>query len=210
MIRINLLGRPRPKVKRPFQLKGPLLAIPAVVALLLAVGFGIWRLGGINSEIDNLQQKITVFERQKAEMAQLQQQMQALEAQEAQLLARLNVIHELERNQQGPIILLESVGLTVSRTESIWLTSMIEQPGGKIEFKGNAGSIEAIADLMTDLNRSVYFKDVEIKESAQQSLSNEEEAGTFKFTLEAVFALPVPEEEKEEGAATDSAAGGGA
>lgn len=210
MIRINLLGRPRPKVKRPFQLKGPLLAIPAVVALLLAVGFGIWRLGGINSEIDDLQQKITVFERQKAEMAQLQQQMQALEAQEAQLLARLNVINELERNQQGPIILLESIGLTVSRTESIWLTSMIEQPGGKIEFKGNAGSIEAIADLMTDLNRSVYFKDVEIKESAQQSLSNEEEAGTFKFTLEAVFALPVPEEEKEEGAATDSAAGGGA
>ncbi len=210
MIRINLLGRPRPKVKRPFQLKGPLLAIPAVVALLLAVGFGIWRLGGINSEIDDLQQKITVFERQKAEMAQLQQQMQALEAQEAQLLARLNVINELERNQQGPIILLESIGLTVSRTESIWLTSMIEQPGGKIEFKGNAGSIEAIADLMTDLNRSVYFKDVEIKESAQQSLSNAEEAGTFKFTLEAVFALPVPEEEKEEGAATDSAAGGGA
>lgn len=211
MIRINLLGRPRPKVKRPLQLKGPLLAIPVVVALLLAVVFGIWRLGGINAEIDDLTQKIAVFEKQKVEMAQLQQQMQALEAQEVKLQARLNVINDLERNQQGPIILLESIGLTVSRTDSVWLTSMVERPGGKIEFKGNAGSIEAIADLMTDLSRSVYFKDVEIKESTQQSLSNAEEAGTFKFTLEAVFALPVPEEEeKEEGAAADSATGGGA
>jgi Tfp pilus assembly protein PilN len=87
---------------------------------------------------------------------------------------------------------------------------MVERPGGKIEFKGNAGSIEAIADLMTDLNRSVYFKDVEIKQSTQQSQSNAENAGTFEFTLEAVFALPVPEEEEKEGAAADSTTGGGA
>jgi Tfp pilus assembly protein PilN len=180
--------------------------------LVLAAGFGLWRLGVINAKIDQLNVEIRGFEQDKAEMAQIQQQMQALDAQAAMLQARLKVINDLERNQQGPIILLESVGVSVSKSETIWLTSMIEQQGGKIEFKGNAGSMEAIADLMTEFNRSAYFKDVEIKESTQQALGDADDAGTFEFTLEAVFALPVPEEEGEvaEDAAAASAAGGGA
>ena len=200
MIRVNVLGRERPKVRRPFQLKGPWLAAPLIVPFMLAGFYGWWRAGEVVAENTHLQTEIAEFERKKLEMQDLQTKMQALERQEAQLKARLDVIKTLQRNQAGPMLLMENVGSSVSRADTVWLTAMADQGGGKIEFKGNAASMEAVANLMTQLSRSPYFKDVEIQESAEVPQSQGDDAGTFTFTVTAVFALPEPEGE-EAGAA---------
>lgn len=190
MIRINLLGRPRPKVKRRVAIAGTLqlvlFAIPVVVALVvLVVEYSF-----VQTDITRLRADIQQKESEKRTMAQLEKEIQEYEAEQRRLQARLDVIENLKRNQAGPVRLLEAIGNTVSLTETLWLTAMEEQGDNSIQFKGQAGSVEAVANFITNLNNSGYFRDVEIKESVQKP--EREGVANFEFTLTARFALPAP------------------
>ena len=188
MIRINLLGRPRPKVKRRVAIAGTLQLLLFAVPVLLAVGVLVVQYVFIKGDINELQVKIEQKESEKRTMAQLEKEIKEYEEEQRRLQGRLDVIEGLKRNQAGPVRLLEAVGNTVSLTETLWLTSMEEQ-ADTIQFKGLAGSVEAVANFITNLNRSGYFQDVEIKESVQKE---KEGVVNFEFTLTAKFVLPAP------------------
>jgi len=184
MIRINLLGRPRPKVKRRVAITGglqlALFAIPVAVAVIvLVVEYAF-----IQKDITKLNADIQQKESEKRQLAQLEKEIQDYEAEQRRLQARLDVIENLKRNQAGPVRLLEAVGDTVSLTETLWLTEMMDQ-GDTIQFKGQAGSMEAVAHFITNLNRSGYFQNVELRESIQKDAN-------YEFTLSAKFVLPAP------------------
>jgi len=198
MIRINLLGRPRPKVKRRVAIAGTLQLLLFAVPVLLAVGVLVVQYVFIKGDINELQVKIEQKESEKRTMAQLEKEIKEYEEEQRRLQGRLDVIEGLKRNQAGPVRLLEAVGNTVSLTETLWLTSMEEQ-ADTIQFKGLAGSVEAVANFITNLNRSGYFQNVEIKESVQKE---KEGVVNFEFTLTAKFVLPAPP-------AAPPAAGGG-
>lgn len=219
MIRINLLGRARPRVRRPIQLTGPWLSVLLVVPLLVVlvygfvryygIDFGFWAMEGLEPQITRLKSEIQELEAKKLQMANVQQEMQRLDAEKAKHEARLEVIRNLERNQAAPVLLLDGVGRMVNLSETVWLTSMVDQGGGKIELKGVAASVEAVANLMTNLGRSQYFKDIEIKETAQQGQG--ELVSLFEFSLSVTFEMPAPEPEagqETEAQPTSSAAGG--
>jgi len=193
MIKINLLGRARPKVKRRIAITGALqlalFIIPVALALVALAGHW-WILKG---DIARLDQDIKTKQAEKAQMAQLEKEIKDFEARQAVVDARIKVIEDLKRNQAGPVKLLESVGETVSLTDQLWLTSMEEKGPNVIEFKGQAASIEAVANFMTNLRQSGYFESVEMKESAQKSQRGETVAH-FEFTLTAKFSLPAPPE----------------
>jgi Tfp pilus assembly protein PilN len=55
-------------------------------------------------------------------------------------------------------------------------------------MEGSAGSIVAVANFITQLRRSGYFDQIEIKESAQDDQITAVQM--FNFTLNAQFALP--------------------
>ena len=188
MIRINLLGRPRPKVKRRVAIAGTLQLLLFAVPVLLAVGVLVVQYVFIKGDINELQVKIEQKESEKRTMAQLEKEIKEYEEEQRRLQGRLDVIEGLKRNQAGPVRLLEAVGNTVSLTETLWLTSMEEQ-ADTIQFKGLAGSVEAVANFITNLNRSGYFQNVEIKESVQKE---KEGVVNFEFTLTAKFVLPAP------------------
>ena len=205
MIRINLLGRPRPKVKRQVAIAGRLQLILFVIPVGLAVlVLGIHH-NMIQRDIETLEKRIEEKNREKQQMAQLQQEIQAFEADQSLLRGRIEVIEELKRNQAGPVRMLEAIGNTVSITETLWLTSLGEQAGGKIEFKGQAGSMNAVADFITNLSQSGVFSNVELQESVQRPDSDG--SVSFEFTLTADFALPAPSEASED--STTAAAAGG-
>lgn len=198
MIRINLLGRPRPKVKRRVAIAGTLQLVLFAVPVLVAVLVLVVQLTFIKGDIKKLQADIEQKESEKRTMAQLEKEIKEYEDEQRRLQGRLDVIENLKRNQAGPVRLLEAVGNTVSLTETLWLTSMEEQ-ADTIQFKGLAGSVEAVANFITNLNRSGYFQNVEIKESVQKQ---KEGVVNFEFTLTAKFVLPAPP-------AAPPAAGGG-
>ncbi len=188
MIRINLaVERQRPKVKRRVAVPGAFLFIVVLLAAVIGLGVlaGFWY--AYDKQKADLEQQKTVLEAKRAQLAKMEQEIKNFEAKKAELDGRINVINTLKANQTGPVHMLEALGDTVSATETVWLTAMTDK-GGEIEMKGMAGSVEAVANLITNLGRSAYFKNVEIKEAVQKT--TRDGPPNFEFTLSVTFALP--------------------
>jgi Tfp pilus assembly protein PilN len=188
MIRINLLGRTRPKAQRtsvPIEatLQFVLLAIALVVSLGALYGHYLL-LDRENTKVAAHIQKQTG---EKARLEQLKQQVDNFEKQRTVLQQRIGVIEGLQRNRTGGQELLEAIANTVSRTDTLWLTS-VERKADALTINGAAGSINAVANYITQLRRSGYFQTVEIKESHQDE--SNKTVQIFLFSLTAQFGLP--------------------
>ena len=188
MIRINLLGQPRPKAKRrAVPLEATLQIVFLVIAIVAAFGFLYLHWYQMNKDLRDTQKEIARLQGEKAQLEQLKQQIDAFDRQKAVLQQRIAVIEELQRNRTGGQELLDMVAITVTRSEALWLTSMTRK-GNVLTFEGSAASINAVANFITQLKRSGYFQKVEIKESHQDEKNTAIQ--TFVFTLNAEFALP--------------------
>src|SRR5579872_268958 len=188
MIRINLLGRNRPKATRTTV---PLEATLQYVLLAIALVVSIGALYGHYTLLDRENTKIVAHIQkqmgEKARLEQLKQQVDNFEKQRAVLQQRISVIEELQRNRTGGQELLEAIANTVSRTDTLWLTS-VDRKGNELTINGQAGSINAVANYITQLKRSGYFQTVEIKESHQDDTNKTVQI--FMFSLTAQFGLP--------------------
>jgi len=188
MIRINLLGRSRPKAQRTTV---PLEATLQYVLLVIALAVSIGALYGHFLLLDRENTKVAAHIQkqmgEKARLTQLKQQVDNFEKQRAVLQQRIGVIEALQRNRTGGQELLEAIANTVSRTDTLWLTS-VERKGDSLTINGSAGSINAVANYITQLKRSGYFQTVEIKESHQDDANKTVQI--FVFTLTAQFGLP--------------------
>jgi Tfp pilus assembly protein PilN len=188
MIRINLLGRVRPKAARTtVPLDATLQYVLLAIALVVSGGalYGHYLL--LDRENTKILAHIQKQTGEKARLEQLKQQVDNFEKQRAILQQRISVIEELQRNRTGGQELFEAIANTVSRTDTLWLTS-VERKGDSLTINGSAGSINAVANYITQLKRSGYFQTVEILESHQDDSSKTIEV--FVFSLTAQFGLP--------------------
>ncbi len=190
MIRINLLGRSRPKAARSaVPLEATLQLVFLAAALLVSAAllyYHYWQMDRADTAVLAHIQKQTG---EKARLEQLKQQVDNFEKQKVVLQQRINVIEKLQRNRTGGQELLNALAGTVGRTDTLWLSS-VERKGDDLIIKGSAGSINAVANFITQLRRSGYFQQVEIRESQQDA--NNKAVQIFQFTLTAQFALPQP------------------
>jgi type IV pilus assembly protein PilN len=188
MIRINLLGRTRPKAARTTV---PLEATFQIVLLLIALVASVGILYGhyllMDRENNAVLEHIRKQTGEKARLEQLKQQVDNFEKQKAVLQQRISVIEELQRNRTGGQELLEAIANTVGRTDTLWLTS-VERKGDVLTINGSAGSLNAVANYITQLKRSGCFQQVEIKETHQDDANKAVEI--FNFSLTAQFGLP--------------------
>ncbi len=188
MIRINLLGRSRPKAQRT---SVPLEATLQYVMLAIALAVSLGALYGHYLLLDRENTKVAAhIQRQKGEKArleQLKQQVDTFEKQKAVLQQRISLIEDLQRNRTGGQELLEAIANTVSRTDTLWLNS-VDRKADVLTINGSAGSINAVANYITQLRRSGYFQSVEIKESHQDE--SNKTVQIFIFSLTAQFGLP--------------------
>jgi len=201
MIRINLLGRARPKAARQaVPLEATLQVVFFIAALVVAFGVLYYNWHSTNAQITEVRLHIQKQTGEKARLEQLKAQVNEFERQKTVLQQRINIIEELQRNRTGGQELLDAVANTVVRTDTLWLTSLSRQ-GNALTILGTAGSINAVANFITQLEHSGYFNQIEIKESVQDAKNAAIQ--TFTFTLTAQFALP-----QEKSAASVSAPAG--
>lgn len=185
MIRINLLGQVRPKAARravPLEATVQMLLLTAAVgiaAVILAITYFSEK-----RQLDATNAKISALRAERASLQQIKQDVEQFEAQKAVLQQRINVIETLQRNRTGGQELLQMVANTVVRVDSLWLTSM-ERKGDALDIEGEAGSINAVANFITQLKRSGYFGKVEIKEAKENDLVKSVQ--TFGFTMSAAI-----------------------
>jgi len=188
MIRINLLGRSRPKAQRATV---PLEATLQYVLLAIALAVSLGALYAHYLLLDRVNTQVAAhIQKQNGEKARLDQlkvQVDNFEKQRAVLQQRIGVIEGLQRNRTGGQELLEAIASTVSRTDTLWLTT-VERKGDGLTINGAAGSLNAVANYITQLKRSGYFQTVEIKESHQDD--SNKAVQIFVFSLTAQFGLP--------------------
>ena len=188
MIRINLLGQIRPKAsRRPVDTGAalPVLFIGAGLILgCLVLGFLYYswqqQLSGENS-------KIKVLQAQKTDLENIKLQVEAFDKEKEVLQQRVSTIEQLQRDRTGGQDLLDMVANTVSRTENLWLTTMIRK-GSNLSIEGSSASINAVANFITALKRSGYFQKVEIKDTKQDEKNTGIE--TYNFQLSAEITPP--------------------
>ncbi len=188
MIRINLLGQLRPRAQRrtvPLGTALPAALIGAGVAFgLLVLVFYYFTL---QKDLSKEQDTIKQLRAQKTELELVKQQVEAFEKQKTLLQQRVSTIEQLQRDRTGAQELLDMVANTVSRTENLWLTTMVRK-GNSLSIEGAAASINSVANFITQLKRSGYFQKVEIKESKQDDKNLAVQ--TFNFQLSADIAPP--------------------
>jgi Tfp pilus assembly protein PilN len=125
----------------------------------------------------------------------VKQDVDRFETQKAVLEQRINVIETLQKNRTGGQELLETVANTVVRVDALWLTS-IERKGDSLDIAGEAGSINAVANFITQLRRSGYFDKIEIKEAKEDDILKSVQ--TYNFTMTAnISQSSVPEAEPQ-------------
>lgn len=190
MIRINLLEQPRPKATRKAVPLGTTL--PSIL-ILAAVGFAALVLVAnyfqMDKDLAKENDRIKQLRAQKTDLERIKQEVDAFESEKKLLQQQIAVIEQLQRDRAGGQELLDMVANTVSRTENLWLTSMVRK-GNALSVDGAAASINSVANFITQLKRSGYFQRIEIKETKQDEKSTGVQ--TFVFQMTAEIAPPQP------------------
>ncbi|HUS18344.1 MAG TPA: PilN domain-containing protein [Terriglobales bacterium] len=190
MIRINLLGVPRPKKGKrggggggampTMSGDGPGAVIFMVLGLVLGLGAAGYLFYSTNKEATRLATEIEAANRESARLLTVKQKFEQRTKEAVAFERRVKVIDELRAQQSGPVNLLNTVGDMVNNTDAVWLNDMNES-GSNININGVALTTNAVANLMTNLKRSGYFKNVEIRIAAQDPAVKD--MTNFNFTL---------------------------
>ncbi|MGD0825335.1 MAG: PilN domain-containing protein [Terriglobales bacterium] len=193
MIRINLLGGAKPKgnkksagpaVSMPsFELgawAGPLVQVAAVLVIAGAVNFGYWY--RLDREKKTIEAQTRAAEQKNHELSDIKVRFLERQKQKDAYQRRVDVIDQLRKGQSdGTVNLLSMIGDTVNGTEAVWLNSLTDQ-GTKVDLDGTALSADAVANLISNLQKTGFFKSIEIKESYQDDTIKDMQAFSFQLT----------------------------
>ncbi|MGH9544638.1 MAG: PilN domain-containing protein [Terriglobales bacterium] len=190
MIRINLLGAQKGKkrsaasaaaVMEVGDVGSPMVKVLVVLLVAALVNVGYWY--QLDKQHRDIAAKMEVAMRKNAELADVKARYLERQREAENYKRRVDVIDQLRAAQAGPVNLLNTIGQTVNSTEAVWLNSMKDQ-GGSVDIDGMALSTDAVATLISNLQKTGYFKNIEIKETYQDDSYKEMQAFNFTLTCE--------------------------
>jgi len=191
MIRINLLETSKGKNKRaggssvpamPAMEMGdmgsPKLKVLVVLMIAGALNFGYWY--RLDQQAKSIAKQMQAAEQKNRELSDVKARYLERQTQANNYKRRVDVIDSLRAGQAGPVNLLAMLGETVNGTEAVWLSKM-DDSGPSVNLEGTALSADAVANLIGNLQKTGFFKSVEIKETYQDEQIKDMQA--FQFTL---------------------------
>jgi Tfp pilus assembly protein PilN len=187
MIKVNLVGatkRKPVKVGGGPKLEVPTNLLPIVLFLIVvgtAVGGYMWY-SSLSTQTANLDATISNLQAQKAALDAVIKENAIYEARKKALENRIKVIEGLKRNQVNPIVALDVLSEAIERTKFVWLTQL-DQNNATLSMNGVGTSVNAIADFVTYLESTHYFRNPELAHATDS-------AGNFTFSLKCEFAPP--------------------
>ena len=190
MIKINLLENSKGKNKRgggggpsmPTMEMGD-MGSPKLKILVVLVVVGLFNLGywyRLDHQAKAIAANMKVAEQKNRELADVKARFMERQTQADNYKRRVDVIDGLRASQTGPVNLLAMLGETVNNTEAVWLSKM-DDSGASVSLEGTALSADAVANLIANLQKTGYFRNVEIKETFQDDSIKDMQA--FQFTL---------------------------
>jgi type IV pilus assembly protein PilN len=152
MPRINLLPwrEADRKQKRQEFLVGIVGAV--VIALLL----GLLAKFQLQASVDHQNSRNELVKAQIADVDKQITEILGLEAQKQRLLARMDVIEQLQRSRPGVVHLFDQLVRTIP--DGVYFTG-IKQTGGKVQLNGVAQSQTRVSALMRNIEASEWLSD---------------------------------------------------
>jgi type IV pilus assembly protein PilN len=206
MIRINLLGVEREKVKAAgfdISQRVPLLC---VLIVLVAGGGTGWWYWSLRQESTQLAADTTAAEREASRLKSLLLEVEQFETRSKQLQERVKLIETLRAGQSVPVQLLDHISRSLP--DMLWLTQL-EQDGGAVTLQGRSTTLIALSDFVGNLGTSaLVVKPIEIVnsqvEAADKSRNGQQAADLISFTVRVQLAgvqAPDPANAKKKGRA---------
>jgi type IV pilus assembly protein PilN len=191
MIRVNLLGGDRQKVKKSLIAFDPAQSITLICAVILvatAAGIGWW-FWSLRQESAQVEAEIAAAQQESARLQSLLAEVQQFEAQRTTLQQRVALIEQLRRGQSIPVQLLDHVSKSVP--EMLWLTAMT-QTAELVEIQGQSTTLIALSDFVGNLGSTdLLRKPIEIVESQVQA-ATATAPELVAFTVRAEINTPEP------------------
>lgn len=155
MIKINLL--PVRAAKKKESLRQQIsVAVLSLVFVLIIIGYFhvtiVKRVAEANAQILATKDELEKTKAQIGEVSKFKEVKKVLED-------KLGVINNLKKGKAGPVLMLDEFSRVTQ--EKLWVGSFRES-GGNIAIDGTALDNETIANYMTELEKSEYFKEIEL------------------------------------------------
>ena len=178
MIRINLLpGEERRHRRAAASFKVGDLAFP--VGLLSAVVLVMTGMGlSQHARVGQLTRSIAEVDAEERALAPQIERVNRLTQERAELDLRLGIIHKLEKGRTQSVRLMDE--LARSLPDHVWLSSTSQESNNSLALEGIAMSNLVVSDLMSRLDRSSMFADVEL-DVAERAAIGEKDAVRFRL-----------------------------
>jgi type IV pilus assembly protein PilN len=172
MIRINLLGVERQKVRKvpTFDIGQRVTVACSLILVAGVVGIASWY-WALSSESARLDAEIAVAQQETSRLQSLLVEVQRFEAQRQQLQQRVQLIEQLRGGQSVPVQLLDQISRSLP--DMLWLTDM-KQEAGALTIQGRSTTLIALSDFVGNLgNSSLLKKPIEIVNSQVEAARNQ-------------------------------------
>jgi type IV pilus assembly protein PilN len=182
MIRINLLARKVSKKKA-----GAIqhLAIGGgVLALLVAALTWVWF--DQTGKLGKLKADIAGQEAEKVRLKNVNEEKGKFEKEKTELERKLAIITKLQKERIVPVHLLDELTKVIDVSTPIWITNYAYTPAG-ITMDGYALSHEALRPLVDGLEKSPYYRGVELLFSERTEMQGRE---VFRFSIKSGVEQP--------------------
>lgn len=182
MIRVNLLAKKASK-KKAGAIQHLLIGAGAVV--ILAIGLG-WVWVDQNGKLTALRIQINKQEAEKVRLKNVNEEKVRFEKEKGELERKLAIITRLQKERIVPVHLLDELTRVFDAGTPIWVTNYAYTPGG-VAIDGISLSHEALRPLVDNLEKSAYYKDVELLFSERSDLAGRQ---VFRFSIKAGVQQP--------------------
>ncbi len=195
MIRINLLSEGRKpvvarKAKASLDLGGQdpnnLLLLAGLIVALVILGGWWYRM---NSELKAIQSQVREAQRLAEELRPIIEQVEKYKVQKVALEAKVQIIENLKRKQQGPVHIMDQISQALP--DLLWLDDM-QVSGTKVSLRGKAFNTNAVAAFIENLNAVPDFHEPDTRDIQ----SSGRDADLYSFRVEFIYEQALPEGEE--------------
>lgn len=182
MIKINLLAKKVSKKKA-----GAIqhLAIGGAVVVLLLAGLA-WVWIDQSGKLARLRTQIAAQEAEKTRLKNVNEEKASFEKEKGELERKLAIITRLQKERIVPVRLLDELTRIIDVSTPVWVSNYAYTAGG-VSIDGYSLSHEALRPLVDGLEKSAYYKEVELLYSERADLQGRE---VFRFSIKAGVEQP--------------------
>lgn len=156
MIRINLLGTEKPRVRKAIAFDvGQRVTVGASLIVVATAGVIGWWFWSLRAEAAQLDAELAAARQEQTRLRSLLAEVQQFEEQRARVQERVSLIEQLRGGQSLPVQLLDTISRSLP--DMLWLTTLTQE-GDDVTIEGRSTTLIAVSDFVGNLGSTQLFR----------------------------------------------------